>query len=127
MLCYPKEGCPLSVARQAPKVTSGGTKKAVASWADSDTESEAGTAAPPPKKRDAFGESESESESESEAEHQDSEVRGWHVQPLFCSHVVICCAALYTGRPAGRGLASLANMCVFASEMKHLHAQSVME
>lgn len=45
----------------------------MASWADSDTESDVENAGPPPRKLDAFGESESESESESEDE--ESEVR----------------------------------------------------
>ncbi|CAN0431149.1 unnamed protein product, partial [Ectocarpus fasciculatus] len=48
-------------------------KKAMTSWADSDTESDVDNAGPPPKKLDAFGESESESESESEDESEDDD------------------------------------------------------
>lgn len=54
----------------------------MASWADSDTESDVDDAPPPPKKLDAFGESESESESESE-EEDESEVS------RFCNRLVV--------------------------------------
>lgn len=57
-----------------------GKKKTMASWADSDTESDVDNAAPPPRKLDAFGESESDSESESE-EEEESEV---------CVFVCVC-------------------------------------